>query len=235
MLLVSMASSVLAHGGYHHNGAVTSTRYDGAQAWIEVTNPTARAGTQDFVVSRIMMKKDPSGPGPEQAWLEVGWAETGCCGLVGGVPEQYVYTFDTAGGGWEFYGALCVTSGCHIDVRIVKDSSCDIGDPTCIWKAQQFNHSTGTWQNLRSVSLPMDRGYIEEYTEIYQDPDFPMSGHIDVDQTYNGLDWFETQRRYSDDTWHLWNSSNTGTGSVSPYCIDWIANYYEFEAQEGGC
>lgn len=221
--------------GYHYTGAYTSSRYDGAYAWIEVVNPTVRPNTLDFVVSRIMAKKLNDGDVSGQAWLEVGWAEIGWEGLVGGVPEQFVYTYDTVADEWSFYNALCVSDGCHVDVRIIPSASCDIGDPTCVWSAQLFNHSTGTWQNLRSVTLPMDRAYLEEFTEVYMDLDEPMSGHVDLDQSYNDLDWWQTQRRYADGSFVNWNSTATSVVAQAPYCSDWITNYYRFEAQEGGC
>ncbi len=185
-----------------HNGGTTTARYDGAQATIEVTNPGVRAGKDEFVASRILAKKDGAG----SAWLEVGWAEIGWRDLVNGVPEQFVYTYDTAHNEWELYNSLCVSDGCHVDVRIIKGSTCDIGDPTCTWTAQLFNHSTGTWQNLHSVTLPQDRAYIEEMTEVYIDPDFPLTleDHIAVDQVNNDLDWSDTQRRYVDSTWNVW-------------------------------
>jgi hypothetical protein len=225
--IVLFASPVSAHSGYHHNGAQTTTRYDGAYAYIEVNNTGVRPNTFDFVANRIMLKNST-----DSIWLEAGWAEVGWTGLVGGSPQQYVYVYDAYYDEWFFYDDLCTSSGCHIDVRIIQAASCDLGDPSCIWRAQLFNHSTGSWETLHSVTLGMDRGYIEEMTEVHIAS--PFVSHFSVDAA-NDQDWFLTQRRFSDNTWHNWANSNSVAGAVAPYCIDWITLYSRFEAQNGGC
>jgi hypothetical protein len=232
LLIWPSAPSARAHSGDHHIGVYTTSRYDGASAWIEVTNPTVRANTDDFVANRILAKKRTNGPG--QAWIEVGWAEIGWAGLVGGVPEQFAYVYDSAHPVWHLYDTLCVSAGCHIDVRIVSDPGCDFGALSCVWSAQLFNHTTGTWQNLHSVRLPMDRAYLEEYTEIHTDPNHPLTGHLEVDQALNEVDW-QTQRRYADGSFRAWSGTASDTSADAPYCAHWINNRYRFEAQTGGC
>lgn len=225
------AHMTFAHSEWHHNGAQTTARYDGAYASIEVTNANTRPNTNDFVASRLLAKSNVAG----DAWIEVGWAEVGFPGTLdpNGLPEQYVYVYDTVHREWHFYNTLCVTS-CHVDVRIVKSSSCVIGSPPCVWTAQLYNHTAGAWANLHSVTLPMDRAYLEEFTEVYVDPSQPVT-HFAIDLASNDLDWFETQRRFSDGSWNLWVTTNTTTLAVTPYCIDWITSRYVFEAQNGGC
>ena len=230
LLALLLPPPVLAHTGNHHNGAQTSARYDGAYAWIETPNPGVRANTNDFIASRILLKKDSAG----SQWIEVGWAEVGWHGLVNGVPEQFVYVYDTVHRAWHFYDALCVGTGCHVDVRAHPSTNCDIGDPSCVWNAQIWNHSLGVWEQLHAVTLPMDRAYVEEFTEVSIDPNNPTSTHLQVDLDFNDLDWFLTQRKFADGTWRDWDS-NTSKQAVAPYCIEWINNYYRFEAQNGGC
>lgn len=226
LLVLEPPTRALASTGYHYTGAQSTARYDGAYAWIEATDPSARANTVDFNANRIMAKNSTS-----TKWIEVGWAETGWK-LVSGVPEQYVYVYDTVSQDWHFYDAL---AGGHIDVRIVKSSSCNIGDPTCIYIAQIWNHSSGAWENLRSASLPMDRMYVEEFTEVYEDP-AQAAAHMEIDRAANDLDWFETDRRYADGSWRLWNTDNTTPGnSTSTYCTDWITPHSRFETFKGAC
>lgn len=213
--------------GSHYAGAQSTARYAGVYGWLEITNPGARANTIDFVANRVMAK---NATGSE--WIEVGWAEVGW-ELVGGYPEQWVYVYDTVHDQWHFYGGLVV--GSHVDVRILSSSSCDPGDPTCVWTAQLFNHGSGLWENLHSVTLPMDYVYLEEYTEVYVDPGQPLV-HIAIDNDSNHLDWFETQRRFAAGDWRLWGNSNTfADDSSTVYCTSWTTLYSKFWTYKGSC
>lgn len=231
--VMALTPVAVAHGGTHFTGAETTARYDGVYAEIEVADPSVRAGTDDQIKHRIRMTETTSGG----AWIEVGWLEYGM-NLVSGAPEQYVYVNSSAAPQDDFlFGPLSVAAGSHIDVQIVKASSCDIGDPSCTYIAQRWNHSTLAWTTLRSVVLPMDRGYLEEFTKVYQDPSPSFPGHISVDTANNDMDWTQTKRRHQDDSWHLWGTSNTvlTLDDDGSYCSDWINLSYRFEAQNGFC
>lgn len=213
-----------AQSGYHYAGAQTTARYDGAYASIEATDPKARAGTTDFNANRIMGK---SSSGIE--WIEVGWAETGWA-LVGGVPEQYVYVYDSPSASWHFYNAL---AGGHIDVRIINNGTC--GTVNTLYTAQLFDHGSGAWSTLRSACLSIDRLYLEEYTEVSMDTTQTFA-HMEIDQANNDLGWFETQRKFADGSWRLWSATNTAAGDSNPtqYCTSWITANSEFDTHKGG-
>jgi hypothetical protein len=202
---------------------------------IETVDTGVRPNTTDFISNRVMAKRLNDGNVAGQAWIEVGWAEVGWANIVNGWPDQMVYVCDTVHDDWHFYGSVCTGAGCHIDVRIVPSSSCSIGNTSCTWYAQRWNHSTLVWQNLHSVSLPMDRAYVEEFNEVNNDGANPAPNHLAVDYNNNDMDWVLTQRRYNDGTWLDWSSVNTGTSRLAPYCVDWIANYSEFTVTLGGC
>ena len=210
--------------GYHYAGAQTTARYDGAYASIEATDPWARAGTSDFNANRIMGKSSS-----DNEWIEVGWAETGWA-LVGGVPEQYVYVYDSPSANWHFYNAL---AGGHIDVRIVNSGAC--GSTNTLYTAQLFDHGSGSWATLRSACLSIDRLYLEEYTEVAIDTNETFY-HMEIDRANNDLDWFETQRRFADGSWRSWSAANTSAGDTNPtqYCTRWIIDNSEFDTHKGG-
>lgn len=218
-LVLAPVDPALAHSGYHYAGAQTTTRYDGVYGWIEVTNAGTRANTADFFANRVMAKNSAG-----TVWIEVGWAETGWH-LVDGLPRQFVYVYDTAHSDWHFYNL--VAPGGHIDVRIIKATTCSIGDPSCTFHAQLFNHSTGLWQTLHSVILPIDRGYLEEYSEVYEDPNQPAQ-HMSIDIPNNSLNWFETQRRVADGSWGLWTGNTSAGDSSTSYCTTWQHQHYQF-------
>jgi hypothetical protein len=233
-LVLLTAVPVLGHPEYHYQGAVTTSRYDGVYGWIETVDTGARPDTMDFIANRVMAKKlegNPSG----QAWIEIGWAEVGWANIVNGWPDQMVYVYDTVHYVWHFYGSVCTGAGCHIDVRIVPGSSCTIGASSCTWYAQRWNHSTSVWQTLHSITLPMDRAYVEQFTEVNNDGLNPAPGHLAVDYNNNDMDWLLTQRRFSNGSWLNWSSANTGTSEEAPYCINWYANYSEWTVRNGGC
>lgn len=226
--IVVSATPATGHSQYHYTGAQSTVRHDGAQAWINVTNAGARLGTSDFVANRIMGKNANS-----NVWIEVGWAEVGWLTDSNGFPKKIVYVYETQNPGWRYYNT--VTAGGHVDVRIVKASSCAIGDPSCTYHAQLFNHSTGAWQTLHSTTLPMDRLYLEQYTEVYIDPAEPAY-HMSIDIPDNSLNWVEVQRRFADGSWAVWNAANTSAGnSSSTYCASWTNNYYKWYAYKGSC
>ena len=221
-------SSATAHTTYHYTGAQSTVRHDGVYAWINVTNAGARVGTFDFLANRVMGKNAGN-----NIWIEVGWAEVGWRTDSNGFAAKNVYVYDTVSAAWHFYNV--VVEGNHIDVRIVKSSSCDIGDPSCTYYAQLYNHSTDAWQTLRTVTLAMDRMYLEQYTEVYQDPDEP-SQHMAIDIPDNSLNWVLTQRRFADGSWLNWGTPNTSAGSsTSTYCTSWTNNYYKWYAYKGSC
>lgn len=214
-----------SQAGYHYAGAQTTSRYDGVFAWIEATDPSARAGTSDFNANRIM-GKDSTG----SEWIEVGWAETGWA-LVGGVPEQYVYVYDSVSAMWHFYNAL---AGGHIDVRIINSGGCGSFGNT-LYTAQVYDHSTNSWATLRNACLITDRLYLEEFTEVAMDTTQAFY-HMEIDRAANDLDWLDTERRFADGSWRAWDSANTAAGDSNPtqYCTDWFTNYADFDVQKGG-
>lgn len=87
---------------------------------------------------------------------------------------------------------------------------------------------------MHSATLPIDRIYLEQMTEVYMDPDEPAA-HMSIDIPDNSLNWVEVQRRFADGHWALWNGANTTTGNSNPYCASWTNDYYKWYAYKGSC
>jgi hypothetical protein len=200
--------------GYHHLGATTTTGWSGVLARLEVGDPGVRAGTFDFLATRVMAKGEtPDG----LAWIEAGWAETGW----DGAGKQRIYTYDTNRDAWAFYSQYEVKPGDRFWIFMQTEQ--DI--PTPIWQAWLW--WSDAWHLLTSQQLPLTgRAKIEQYVEVHTENPFPVPPvQVDNVQLKDGPTGAMT----------YWNEKiATAPGLPSPnYCLTWIHPYDTWRA--GDC
>ncbi|MEX2554730.1 MAG: hypothetical protein WEB06_03755 [Actinomycetota bacterium] len=216
--------SAQATTGYHHTGAQTTQQFEGADAQIEVTDPSLPGNpctsTTDFFAARIMLKQ---GAWMEAGWAEVGWLTPGLCSHA-----RSIYVFDTLHGVWEFFLEYTLTTGSTLRVRVYSDASCD-GNAPCIYRSQIY--WGGQWVTLHAASINLNsNAYVEEMGEVYTagGTHFQIASGGDAD-----VDWYNTRLLKSDRTWHLWQNAPTLIGDNIPYYTSWLINYYRFQNYRG--
>jgi hypothetical protein len=206
--------------GYHHLGATTIGAWAGVQGRLTVRDPGVRPGTNDFVATRFMAKRESAG---KVSWLEAGWAETGWSG--GG--RQRVYTFDTSRNAWTFYDQYRLADGDQVWIDLRADSSA----ASPLWRAWVWWGNA--WQLLIAEALPLTgAAQLEQYVEVYLDPklgDTPLPvpriaiDNVQVEAQPGGA------MRY-------WREADVptapGTGTAA-YCLDWQTRFDTWSA--GNC
>lgn len=200
--------------GYHHLGATTSKAWSGILARLEVSDPGVRAGTFDFLATRVMAKGEtPDG----LVWLEAGWAETGW----DGAGKQRVYTYDTNRDAWAFYQQYEVKPGDRLWIFVQTEQA----GPTPAWQAWLWWGDA--WHLLTSQQLPLtERATIEQYVEVHTDTPFDVPRvHIDNVQLKDGPAGAMT---YWDERVTTAPGASTGT-----YCLEWIKRHDTWAA--GNC
>lgn len=192
--------------GYHHLGVTTVTKWSGILARLEVGDPAARAGTFDFLASRLMAKGDtPDG----LAWLEAGWAETGW----DGDGRQRVYTYDTNRDAWAFYQQYEIKPGDRIWMFVQTEQT----GPAPAWQAWLWWGDA--WHLLTSQQLPLtERATIEQYVEVHTETNFAVPRlHVDNVQLKDGPSGAMT----------YWTDHVTTAGGppTTAYCLDWLKRF----------
>lgn len=213
--------------GYHHNGAQTNNRYKGAEATIEVTNPsvTHDGSVNEFVVSRVMGKRFST-----SNWLEVGWAEVSWRD-----DTPYVYTFTDATGSWQFHTGYSLNRGSYYKFRVERCVQ------EGVYRTCAYIYWNGSWQLLTSTAhgctydggTDNQRCFLEEYTEIYSLDSTP---HPALTASNTSLDWDATKLR-DGGNWVTWNDSNyaSSEGSIDPYSVCWTSMDWDFRVKRNGC
>ena len=197
--------------GYHHLGATTAAPWSGILGRVTVRDPGVRQGTHDFVATRFLAKRDTD---RGVAWLEAGWAETGWAG--GG--HQRVYTYDTNRRSWQFYDQYPVRDGDRIWFYLTAENDRS-------WQAWLWWHDA--WHLLTEQELPLtDRAQIEQYVEVYVDPDRGGSYPVPPVAVDN------VQLR-SGDGLRYWRDRRIGTlsgNSAGAFCLDWQTRFDTWSA-----
>lgn len=204
LLLTGEPAISTASGAYHHLGAGTTGEWSGIVARLTVRDPGVRAGTHDFVATRLLAKRESESG---LAWLEAGWAETGWAGGN----KQRVYTYDTNRRAWAFYDQFALTPGDQIwiSVQAAKDG---------VWEAWLWWRDR--WQLLTSQRLPMGgRAQVEQYVEVHVD------GVTAIDVPRITVDNVQVK---DGDVLRYWRPDAVPTasgGGSGGYCLDWTTRF----------
>lgn len=212
LLLTGAASSSAAGGTYYHLGAGTTGEWSGILARLTVRDPGVRAGTQDFVATRLLAKRESE---RGTVWLEAGWAETGWAG--GG--KQRVYTYDTNRRVWTFYDQYALAPGDQIwiAVQAAKD---DVWEAWLWWRER--------WQLLTSQRLAMGgRAQVEQYVEVHVD------GATAFDVSPIAVDNVQVKDGEALRYWRAGAVPTAPGGSAGGYCLEWATRYDTWTA--GSC
>lgn len=198
-------------GRYAHLGAGSVGDWSGVFGRLTVRDAGVRAGTHDFVATRLMAKRETT---DKVVWLEAGWAETGWAG--GG--KQRIYTYDTNRNKWTFYDQYAVADGDQIwiSVHTAKKG---------VWEAWLWWRDA--WHLLTSQDLPMERAQVEQYVEV----------HVDGDKTIEvpriGVDNVQVKDGTASRYWREADVSTASGGASGGYCLDWATRFDTWTA--GGC
>lgn len=179
---------------------------------MTVRDTGVRAGTQDFVATRLMAKREAKG---KLSWLEAGWAETGWAG--GG--KQRIYTYDTSRNAWTFYEKYAISDGDQVWIYVHTDRD-DVWQAWLWWGDR--------WNLLTTAKLPLGgRGQIEQYVEVHTEDaariDVPRIA-VDNVQVQDG-----TEFRY----WREADVPTASGGGTRAYCLDWATRFDTWTA--GNC
>jgi hypothetical protein len=203
--------------GYHHLGAGTRGEWGGVSGRFSVVDGSVRPQTYDFVVGRLMAKRDLGGG--RIAWLEAGWSETGWASPG----RQHIYTFDTNTNRWRFYDQYAVRPGDQVWLDISTDR-------TGLWRAWLWWNNR--WNLLTQQQLPIGpSARIEQYVEVHVDAsrqtkiDVPT---VTVDNVRLRPAGGGAARYWREDV-----ATETGEATRGGFCLDWKTRYDTWTA--GDC
>ena len=203
--------------GYHHLGAGTRGEWGGVSGRFSVVDGSVRPQTYDFLVGRLMAKRDMGGG--RITWLEAGWAETGWA-----TPgRQHIYTFDTNTNRWQFYDQYAVRPGDQVWL--------DIGtDRTGMWRAWLWWNNR--WNLLTQQRLPLGTSaHMEQYVEVHVDAtrqtkiDVPK---VTVDNVQLRPAGGGPARYWREDV-----PTETAASMRGGFCLNWVTRYDTWTA--GDC
>lgn len=219
---------------YHHNGQQTSPNYRGGKGNFlvkDISNLSHQPDAgQQFVVDRILVKKETQQSGsqcytPTGKWAEAGWAEH-----AWEVNERRIYTWSTDDCAWRWYDDFTLTDGNYYAFRVKHVNAGDLrtavlwNDKWTVLTDYPGPDCVGPNGNSKCAT----EAYVEIFTAV--DGNHPSwSGKIHDDD----LSLFR-----DGGNWGAWVGSDpTAIGEVRPYtrCSEGSLSHFSVVAAGGSC